>query len=227
MIRQLSTLRDHTVMGSDIEIGRVHGSHFDDAHWKLRYFIVHPHESLELPLVLVSPHTLRDHDPEAGRLHVSQTRGHLEGSPRTENSLTLHRSHEIAFSRHFGWPAWWEETTPTPQSQCEPALRSTLRGYGVDSLNRYMGTLTDYLIDDETWEIRYLVVKTQGWDTHDWLLVAPSWIVDLGQANHIFTVGLRSEEIANAPRWHPEMPLSREFERGLHAHYGRKGYWVQ
>lgn len=47
----------------------------------------------------------------------------------------------------------------------DPHLRSTnaVRGYEIQALDDEIGHVEDFVIDDETWAIRYLVVATRNW----------------------------------------------------------------
>lgn len=225
MLRHLNPLKAHTVIGVDGEIGPVHGFHFDDAHWKLRYVVADSDGTLPQSKVLVSLHALEEPDWDRGHLPINLTRGHFENSPEIAVHPAVHPEHEVAYAQHFGWPEWRTEVAQSGDGAGEPGLRNANMEYGVDALNRYLGRVTDFLVDCRSWEIRYLVVDMVEWDVHRKLLVPPSWIHYVSWQNHILSVDLRFEDIARAPRWHGETPPDRAFEEQLHRHYGRRGYW--
>jgi hypothetical protein len=41
------------------------------------------------------------------------------------------------------------------------------------------------------------------------------------------SVGLTQEAIKHSPPYDSAAPLDREQEAGIHAHYGRTGYWLR
>lgn len=40
---------------------------------------------------------------------------------------------------------------------------SALKGFGIQGSDGEIGTVSDFLIDDRTWKIRWMVVDTGGW----------------------------------------------------------------
>jgi hypothetical protein len=69
-----------------------------------------------------------------------------------------------AASRGEGPPAHFEN----PDGDVH--LRSFIQG--VDEAS---GHVDDFIVDDETWEVRYLVVETSDWWCGKRVLVAPRW----------------------------------------------------
>jgi hypothetical protein len=43
-----------------------------------------------------------------------------------------------------------------------------------------IGHIEDFLIDDETWAIRYLVIDTRNWWPGKRILISPRWIERVG-----------------------------------------------
>jgi hypothetical protein len=60
----------------------------------------------------------------------------------------------------------------------DPHLRSTdeVTGYHLVALDGEIGHVDDFIIDDETWAIRYLVVATRNWWPGKKVLISPKWI---------------------------------------------------
>ena len=57
-------------------------------------------------------------------------------------------------------------------------LRSTheVSGYHVKATGGEIGHVEDFLFDDETWEIRYVIVDTRNWWPAKKVLLRPQWI---------------------------------------------------
>ena len=71
------------------------------------------------------------------------------------------------------------EKNPTAlRNQLHPHLRSTrnVAGYHIEATDGMVGHVADFIIDDETWEIRYLVIDTKNWWPGKQVLVSPRWI---------------------------------------------------
>jgi hypothetical protein len=57
------------------------------------------------------------------------------------------------------------------------------------------------------------------------VLISPAWIKRLSWTDSKVYVGLSREAIRSAPEYSESMPVTREYEDRLHAHYGRPPYW--
>jgi hypothetical protein len=105
-------------------------------------------------------------------------------------------------------------------------LRSAahVTGYHIEATDGEIGHVEDFIIDDETWEIRYIVVDTRNWLPGKKVLIAPRWIDRVSWNDSKVYVSLSREAIGNAPEYHPDT-LNREYEGKLHDHYNRPKYW--
>jgi hypothetical protein len=98
-------------------------------------------------------------------------------------------------------------------------------GSVVQARDGDVGAVDDFLIDDRSWTIRWLVVDTGGWLPGKRVLVSPEWVEAISWSDRTARVGLARGEIQHAPEYHPDQPLEREYERSLFEHYGRRSYW--
>ena len=87
--------------------------------------------------------------------------------------------------------------------------------------------MEDFIIDDETWAIRYLEVDTRNWWPGKKVLVSPQWIEQVSWPVSKVFVHLTRETIKNGPEYFESMPVTREYEKRLYDHYGRPAYWLQ
>lgn len=109
----------------------------------------------------------------------------------------------------------------------DPNLRSCqdVIGYHIHATDGEVGHVEGFLIDDETWAIRYLVVNTSNWWLGHKVLIAPEWIDGVHWSDQTVTVELSREAVKAAPPYDPSAALERQHETGLHTHYGRAPYW--
>lgn len=117
------------------------------------------------------------------------------------------------------------------ESQEEPSqdvhLRSTseVRGSDIQATDGDLGHVEDFIIEDDTWAIRYLVVDTRNWLPGRKVLIAPPWIERVSWTESKVFVRLTQDEIRNSPEYKKENLLSRDYERLLHEHFNRPVYW--
>ncbi len=110
----------------------------------------------------------------------------------------------------------------------DPHLRSThdVTGHHIQAADGEIGHVDDFVLDDETWAIRYLVVDTVNWWPGKKVLIAARWIDRVSwDESKVFT-GLARAAIKQAPEYEEGSLLTRDVERKLHEHYQRQGYWV-
>jgi len=110
----------------------------------------------------------------------------------------------------------------------DPHLRSThdVSGHHIQAADGEIGHVDDFIIDDQTWAIRYLIIDTKNWWPGKKVLVSPQWIERVSWSESKVFVNLLRETIKQSPEYTEESLLTRDYETGLHRHYNRQGYWV-
>ena len=121
----------------------------------------------------------------------------------------------------------WKESTQGAKAW-DRHLRSTysVSGHHIQALDGEIGHVEDFIIDDETWAIRYLVIDTRNWWAGKKVLVSPQWIENVSWGERKVFVNLSRQTIKESPAYTEESLLTRDYETALHRHYNRKGYWI-
>jgi hypothetical protein len=124
-------------------------------------------------------------------------------------------------------PEKWREANRGGKAW-NPHLRSTsgVSGHHIQASDGEIGHVMDFIIDDETWAIRYLIVDTHNWWPGKRVLVSPQWIERVSWSERKVFVDLPRETIRQSPEYTEESLLTREYETRLHRHYKRPAYWV-
>jgi hypothetical protein len=99
-------------------------------------------------------------------------------------------------------------------------------GHYVQATDGEIGHVEDFIIDDETWAIRYLIIDTRNWWPGKKVLISPQWIERISWDELTVFVNVLREAIKQAPEYTDESLLTRDYETELHRHYNRQGYWV-
>ena len=120
----------------------------------------------------------------------------------------------------------WEKSTRAAKAW-DHRLRSTrdVSGYNIQAADGEIGHVEDFLIDDKTWAIRYLVIDTRNWWPGKKVLVSIHWIERVSWSESKVFVNLPCETIKQSPEYTEESLLTRDYEIELHRHYDRQGYW--
>lgn len=111
----------------------------------------------------------------------------------------------------------------------DPHLRSThaLAGYHVHATDGDIGHVDEFLIDVETWAIRYVVVNTSNWWLGHRVLLSPHAVTAVHWADRRVTVHVTREAVKQAPVYDSTAELDRHGEIALHEHYGWPFYWAE
>ena len=109
----------------------------------------------------------------------------------------------------------------------DPHLRSckTVTGYHIKAQDGEIGHVQGWIVDEESWAIRYLVVDTSNWWMGHKVLIAPQWIQEVSWADKLVVANMTRNAIQNAPAWDAALPPDRAQEADIYKHYDRTGYW--
>ncbi|MBU0714196.1 MAG: PRC-barrel domain containing protein [Verrucomicrobia bacterium] len=245
MNRSLSDLVNCVVRASDGDIGLVQQFYFNDYSWTIRYMVMNTVIWRPGRQVLISPVALNKPEWKARVFPVNLTKLQVQHSPNIDTAQPVSRQHEVELFKYYGWPVYWgsnpyvgigypvptnlpsiaEEKKGLPEkSEDDPHLRSTdqVAGYHVQATDGEIGHVQDYIVDDETWTICYIVVNTRNWWPGKKVLVSPRWIERVSWEESKLFVDLSRESVRNSPEYDPSKPVSLDYEGRLFGHYGRK-----
>jgi uncharacterized protein YrrD len=255
MMNSVSRLNGSTITATDGRIGHVIEVYFDDQAWAIRYLVVDTGTWLSGREVLISPYAVQQPIGLVKNLDVTLTCKQVEDSPHIDTHQPISRRHEREYLDYYAYPAYWGGDAlwamsamplvpPALQAPLEtqeerarldadvPAedvhLRSSanVTGYDIQASDDSIGHVADFVFDDESWAIRYLVIDTRNW----WpggkkVLVGTHWIESIDWADRTVQVRLTRDQIKDSPKYEEGQPIDRDYEKRLHDAYDRKGYW--
>ena len=100
-----------------------------------------------------------------------------------------------------------------------------MAGYHIAAIDGDLGHVEDFVVDDESWAIRYLVISTRNWWPGKKVIIAPQWINSVDWRDSKVHVNLTREAIKGSPEFSESTLISREYENQLYRYYGHPGYW--
>lgn len=246
MLFKATTLHGYKLAGLDGDIGKVKDLYFDDQRWAIRYLVADTGTWLLANKVLISPYALKSVEMTKKDISVNLTKKQIENSPPLSSHKPVSRQFEDDYYGYYGWPAYWGGSSlwgNTPFLERDRNkwrkftegtktwnrhLRSTfaVTGYRVHALDGEIGLIEDFILDDDNWSIRYLVVATKNWWPGKRVLISPMWIDRMSWEESKGFTNLLRQTIKDSPEYPEEASLSRDYEIALHQHYNRKGYWI-
>jgi hypothetical protein len=253
MLRNLKELERFKVKATDGDIGSVENFLLDDERWTVRYLVVDTVRYLDGRHVLISPISFRPVDWPGRRFQVALTMAKIEHCPDIDMDRPVSRQHEDDFNQYYGYPDYWaysglwgtgsnpamiaakrEEVAVaravalTEQLSFDIHLRSTseLRGYHIEGSDGAIGHVADFIVADDSWAVRYLVIETGSWWSSKKVLLAPQWASRVSWKEQAVFVELSRDLIRDSPEWDPDVVIDRAYEARLHDHFGRPPYWT-
>ena len=242
MLRSIKQLYGEKLGTAEGAFGHVKDFYFDDQKWAVRYIVVDTGARLPGRLVLLSPHAFGHLYQDGDSLLVNLSREQIEKSPAIETHKPVSRQYEEEYYRYYGWPTYWngdgmwgptgfpmvppphlvpimEESRGGPSvNGDDPHLRSTqaVTGYHIQTAEGTIGHVTDYMMDDKSWEIRHLVVETGHWFSGKEIVISPKHITRISYEDSKVFVDVTKESIQHAPEYHvPPLGAAYHDSRGF------------
>jgi hypothetical protein len=245
MLRSLTQPEGYIISALDGEIGSCHDFLFDDAQWIVRYMVADTGHWLPGRNILITPALLEQPDWDTRRFPVRLTRQQIEESPPLDSDAPVSRRYERTYHDFFATPYYWmgsglwgdypspgmmmppqPQTTPSEIPEERPqdtTLRSVreVTGYGVATTDGDAGRITDFIVDDQSWALRYLVVDTSWLPLSKKVLIATDWIEEVSWVDRQIRVDVTSEQVEEAPKLDTRVPVNEAQETVLYDYYGR------
>lgn len=243
-------MKGYKIIAKDGEIGKVDDFYFDDQNWVVRYLVDKTGFWLFGRQILISPSSFEKPIEEEKEFIVSLTKHQVENSPETDLDKPVSKENEEKLAKYYGWPRYW--TGPAPGSitghtrfssphSMNPVkgdvvkdtnfksigLRSIdeIIGYKIITTDGGFGYVDDFIVDDENWTIRYIVMDTKKLMDGKKILIDPKWINSVDWAYKEISVDIKKISISKYPHFDESLPISKEYEKLIQDYYGRSKYW--
>ncbi len=248
MKRSINSLLGYTIKGTDGEIGKVEEFYFDDRTSTIRYMVVKTGGWFSEKKVLISPEVFQKAEWESKTLSVNLTQEKIKNSPDIDTDKPVSRQQEDLIREYYTWPGYYgpgmygywglgmwgypivnvsateneiKQVAATEHVYENPHLRSTheVTGYDIHATDGDIGEVEDFLIDDATWKIHFIVVETGNWFSGKKVLISPQWIKDVKWKEQKVTINHSMDEVKNSPKYDSSQPIYDTYEHSLHDYY--------
>jgi len=190
MQHNINSLLGYKMAATDGMIGEVDDFYFDDGDWVIRYIILKTGNWLSGRKVLISPVALIKIFWKTGLFPVNVSKQQIRDSPDIDLEKPVSRQREVELCQYYNWESNWgigffgggalyfvdsylvtdedvnKETAKMTKRPGEDIhLRSIkeLTGYNIHTTDGAIGHLSDFIIDDKDWELKFIVAGTDNW----------------------------------------------------------------
>jgi PRC-barrel domain protein len=221
MLRSANKIIGHRLNAVDGEIGRAADFLLDEKNWVLRYLVVDTGPWLSKRRVLISPVALNKADWTSRRMVLTgTTREQVKTAPALDGDAPLTREHEVDLSHHYGWDVCGlggypadAGAAPMPDLDspklAERHLGSVkeLLGFGIVAEDGRVGHVEDFIVDDDTWSLRYVVIESRNWLSGRKILLSTDQIARVNWADRQVEVAAPAAQIEGGPVYDPAAPV--------------------
>ena len=178
------------------------------------------------------------------------SKAQIEDSPDLKTDAPVSHQYEEEYAKYYQLPLYWVDpymygsaTGPAyvPQDTQEKSeadrqghefrlrqiegkhLRSAheILGYHIQAKDDSFGHVADFIIDDETWRLQYLVIDTKNWLPGKDSLIDIGWVESFDWNDKTAKVSLLRKQIEMAPKFDPCDPVNHDAQQGLYDYYGK------
>jgi hypothetical protein len=252
MLMAGSALKGYGIEAEDGRMGTVKDVLFDDQTWRVRWLVVDAGSWLTGRKVLIHPSCAVNADYVSQTLRVNLTKAQVKDSPDIGQDRPVSQQMESSLYDYYGWDPVWggsifgagmmTQTTGAPygaglalrepapgavrQDDGDPHLRSidAVTGYHIHAKDGFIGHAEDFLVDGDSWDIRYLVVDTRNWWPGQHVLIVPAAVTRVSWSERRIELDVSCDQVRGSPPWDPADLVDRAYEERLHRHYSWPGY---
>ena len=224
-------------------LGSVKDFYFDEDRWTIRYLVVKAGDWLTGRSVLLSPLSITSLRWNDARIDFALSEDQIKSAPSADLKQPISREWEAEYGAYYRIPDYWEGTGvwgmwPTPaevppmverpqrastRSRDTRHLRSIdeVSGYHIHAIDGEIGHVEDFLVDDATWTIRYLMIDTSNWIGGRTVLIAPEWAARIDWAQKEVHVDATRDDVKGSPEYDPAADIDGKYEERLAESYHR------
>lgn len=257
MLRSTKEIIGYKILALDGEIGKVADFYLEEEAWTIRYLVVDIGFWILGRKVLLSPAALGKPDWNSQVFPVKLSKNQIENSPDIDTYKPVSREHEISLGNYYRWPFYWTQLhtmaaapfvspvalkemdskrqdehakiQPDSDASAQYKLRSfqELVAYQVEGLDGSLGHVHDFIVDDETWIIRYLVLDADETARGKKILISPLWLRSVSYDEELVRIDLSQDSVVHSPNFDPKKPIQRKYEEIIYDYHGRPYYWIK
>jgi hypothetical protein len=246
MKRSIKELLGYTLQVKDGTKGSVKDFIFDEESWTIRYMKTDLGNLFVDKKVLIPRVFFGQPQHSERKFLIQMSKDEMKRSPKVEEHKPVSRKFEESLNKFYNIDNYWstsyapsfgvpELVVPQhhlkelPRTIKEPDIDTLLRsfqevnGYLIECLDEKHGYMTDFIVDDESWKIVYIIIdigKVFGMDKR--VMLAVNWINEIDYNDQKISINQTSKVLEKAPAFDPSTPVNAEHEKNLYDYYGRK-----
>jgi hypothetical protein len=246
MLRHESDIIGYAIHASDGAIGTIRDFLFDDVTWTVRWLVVDTGGWLTGREILLPPSAMAQVNHVGHQFNVNLTKQQVKYSPDIDSHRPVSRQYETSVYDYYGWSPYWgagnyldvveyggggmmaspsmdlmrgeKNIDDAKRPKSDPTLRSfkEVEGYHIHAIDGEIGHVEDFLVEDEDWRIRFLVVDTKNWWLGNKVLIAPLCVRTIQWADKQVNLVVDRQMVKDSPAYDPSRSIETGSESKIH-----------
>jgi sporulation protein YlmC with PRC-barrel domain len=241
MKRSIKNLTGYTIRALDGPKGKVKDFLLDEERWVIRYLEADFGNLFKKKRVLIPRVFMLDPEWENEEFPVNISKEEVEDCPDLEEHMPVSREYEKELSRHYRVDFYWADAysaaaaaryfPPRPlripsrklsEKELDTSLRSfrEVEGYTIRAIDDTLGHVEDLIVDDDDWQVVYLIVDTSNWRPWSKKVLLPlEFIKEISYVDRKVAIALHTGSIKGAPEYDVDKPVDMDYEKALYDFY--------
>lgn len=243
MRHSLKKLKNFTLQARDGDKGKVKNFLFDDEIWVVRYVEADLGNFFTEKRVLIPRMHLGTPLWNDKHFPVNLSVQQIKDSPGLEYDLPVSRQYESQLLQYYQLQPYWPEAVAgyagresllgtgypfsTPRrTGAEEEVQTNLRsfsevsGYYIKATDDQFGHIEDLIIDDESWQILFVVIDTKNLTPWSKEVVLPIELLEeISYPDKEVRINLPKEEIKNSPEYDSSDDWNVNYENEVYGFY--------
>ncbi|MBS0010092.1 MAG: hypothetical protein KFF49_01695, partial [Bacteroidales bacterium] len=237
MKRSLKYLTGYTIEANDGPKGKVRDFLFDEERWLIRYMEADLGGFFSLKRVLIPRLFIKAPDREEETIPVNLKGKDVESCPDIDKEIPVSRAYEMELNKYYNIDNYWQYDfgavaspvlfPPRPmgipakavsEEDIDTSLRSfeEVKGYHIKAVDGTMGHIDDIIVDDEDWQIVYVIADTSNWLPWSKKVMLPiDFLENISYVKQEVSIRLKKATIKQAPEFDVSHPLEISHEKSV------------
>lgn len=226
MLRDFNKIKDCVVQGTDGIIGSVADVYFNDQTWEIFYLAADTDRWLDGRHVLIARESLLTPKWDTGSFPANVSQAQVKDGPPFEIDQPLKWRKEREICAYYRWATYY----PLDDKELTvfPGILTSANGltdFSLKVTDGEIGKIINFIVEDISWTVRYLLVDTSKWLAGRKVLISPLWAKSILWAEKMVELDLNKAQVEQSPEYDPYQPIERLYEDRLYKYYGKPQYW--
>jgi hypothetical protein len=240
MLWDASVIKGFRITGSDGPVGTAIDFLFDDESWRMRWLVVDTGHWFSGREILIPISALGRPDPTLREFSVNLTVRQAKECPDIARDLPVSRQAENDLYVYYGWEPYWAgayfggaiaaEFVP-PHNRPEMGLQDPdtrnltdyagdqhlcsaedVIGYRVQATDGEVGRVEEFLVEEASWDIRYVKVRAGNWLDRSKVLISPLSVSTIDWIERLVFLDIDRKKVEDSPTYDPLITIDERHE---------------